>query len=134
MGAWGDESCSNDGCWDLLTMENIHEPTQEQSDTCLDELFDTKPEWPQPYEVVGTIIWLLRHGMKVKEEYLKIGIELLETFNNEDHFKQWRDPESRKANVLKEKAQLEAALAGDGTIPEEHIPGLFEKIDEALGG
>lgn len=135
MGAWGDESCSNDSCWDLLApIEDIHDFTQEEADKCLTEVFGGENDWAEPYQMVGTVIWVLRHGKKVEARHLEAALELLKTFNNEEHFSMWRDPKSRQANVLKEKLQMEHALAGDGTIPEEHIPGLMEKIADFMGG
>lgn len=132
MGAWGEESCSNDGCWDLLTMGNIHEPTQEEADKCLDEVFSKKCSWARHYEKVGAVIWLLRHGMRVSDKHLKRALRELKKFNNEEHFNTWRDPECRARHVAREKEQLKEALKGDGTIKIEYVPGLFDKLAESF--
>jgi len=83
MGWWGLESCSNDGCWDLLGnggIEDIHEPLQEDVEKCLERTFSKKDEGYRNYynddERVGVVIWLLDHGMVISDKYLKIAEEI----------------------------------------------------------
>jgi hypothetical protein len=129
MGAWGEESCSNDHCWDYLDMEDIHNPDQSDVERCLTEAADPmRHDGPH----LGCVIWFLRHGLKVSEEHLKEGItEAEELLLDDDYLNQWCRPNVREQNLIKEITEMKQAIIDGGQGKVEHIPGLFEKI---LGG
>lgn len=136
MGAWGDESCSSDGCWDMLEdigIDQIHEMKQSEVDSAckkLENLISKKVKFhvEDLRDIVGCVIWFLRHGKRVPKSLLEKVIPLANKMIKEEDYEDWSDPDSRKKNVKKEADQIAQAIQGDGTISEEHITGLFEKL------
>lgn len=130
MGAWGDESCSNDGCWDLLGVADIYNMTPEQIEAALKDAEESK--WAATYERLGVVIWVLRHGWTVPEKYLKIAKDWVKKLIDAKSWDEdWCDPKSRRRQLLKEQTNVEEALANGGRLKaKEHIPGLLEKFAE----
>lgn len=155
MGAWGLESCSNDSCWDWLYADNIHEITSEEIDqSCAKYLgyhvdehgdkYKLNPDLSHNWEYhgkqlisrenqqdfAGIVIWGLRHGCSVKPEYLELAKTCIIAMRDDDEYlSDWSTAEERKACLIEELADVEAAMANpEHTIPPKHIRGLFERI------
>ncbi len=140
MGAWGHESCSSDGCWDMLGdigIDEIHEMKQAEVDSACQELEDHISRTKKFYiedlrDIVGCVIWILRHEKRVSKSLLEKVIPLTQRMIKEEDYNDWSSAEERRQNVQKEADQIAQAFEGDGTIPGEHIPGLFERLYEKL--
>lgn len=137
MGWWGLESCSNDGCWDLLILEDISNPKPEEVLPCLIHAFENHDKmgyWEHDI-VVGVVIWLLDHKMIIPDEYLDIA-ETLHTklLKAPDHyFDDFTKDErgGRRLFVEQELEIIKAAKLNNGQGSERHVKGLFQKICEA---
>jgi hypothetical protein len=131
MGAWGDESCSNDSCWDWLGsggVEDIHEMKQEEVEPCLEHVFSViGDDIATDCDKLGCVIWFLRHGLMVPKKFLHLALpitnKLLENVEESGY-----NPECRRRQLSQEHEDVLEALAGNGTIEPKHIPGLLEKI------
>lgn len=147
MGSWGFESCSSDGCWDALGqfgIDNIHNMKQEEIDRACSQILHCIKNNKNPYgkkvhynedrtEIIGCIIWFLRHGFNVGKDVLEAAIPFANAMSEKEDYNSWSDPEERKREVKKECDQIANAYENDGTIPKEHIPGLFENLTNILG-
>ena len=133
MGAWGWESCSSDACWDLLGaggMDDIHEPTQEETDNCIEHVLNEEDDSDfYPEARLGVFVWLLDKGMTIKVEHLKIALSWVENFIEKfDH----QEDDERKLEAFKvEEALIQAAIKNNGKGTPRHVKGLLEQM---LGG
>lgn len=136
MGAWGHESCSSDSCWDMLGdigINEIHNMKQAKVDSACQKLENfiskkRKLHIEDIRDIVGCVIWFLRHEKKVSKNLLEKVIPLVQRMIEEEDYDDWSSAKKRKRNVQKEANQIAQAFESDGTIVGEHIPGLFEKF------
>ncbi len=139
MGAWGEESCSNDHCLDNLLAEDIGNITQREAEESLAvslESLDNNPcDIYDAKAFLGVVIWCLDHGCQVAENYLQRGIRVAELMlSNPEYFDRWRDPAQRERCLHDEVAIIQHALAHDGKSDRRDIPGLMDKMDEMITG
>jgi hypothetical protein len=134
MGAWGEESCSNDSCWDNLYAENIHEMTQAEADNSLVKAFSRQAEDDDDLcAKVGVVIWILRQGLRVKEKYLDRAKDIAyHLLGCKEYLDRWNSSKTRAAHLGREIEEIKEAIKDGGLGKKQHIPGLFEKI-AALG-
>jgi hypothetical protein len=136
MGAWGNESCACDDCWDLFYAKNIHEMTQKEADRSVKEAFKKKARYDWQIQArLGVIVWILNQGLKVGNRYLK----LVQNYPNrllkdKEHMDSWREPDERKRCLREERQQIKEALKNDGVGKLKYTKGLMEKMADILGG
>jgi len=141
MGAWGEESCSNDSCWDALCfggIEEIHEITQEEVKPCLDKLDTEKTSYGAFYgeseDFLGCVIWILRQGLVVEVKYIEKAKAVAEKcLTDEESLSRWCSKTARLEHLNKEIREMQSAIENDGQGIKEHIPSLFEKLGGCLG-
>ena len=139
MGAWGHESCACDGCWDLLTADNIHKMTQKEADKdCLGaKKYLLKENWKPKYdnqsasEALGVIVWVLNQELTADKEILRLALDtanrLLEC---KEHTRDYDNEEERIHCLQEEINQIEFALQNNGKGQKKHVRGLFERMAE----
>jgi len=136
MGAWGLESCSNDGCWDALYVggvSNMSDAKQDEVTPCLNILAER--DWcGKDEKFLGCVVWFLSHGLIVEKNHLEKAKEVAQALlDNKGYLDSWSPPEGRAENLRKEIKDIEDAMKNGGQGVEEHIPGLFEKIFKGEG-
>jgi len=139
MGAWGSESCSNDGVWDCLNAKNIHQMTQKEANDSMDRLWsdreDNKPgtaaEIYDASDKLGVVIWILSQELIVPIEKIEECLVYANKFLRPKMLESmgWKDLEERKISLEKEVKILEVAKENGGKGKKRHIKGLMEKMD-----
>ena len=136
MGAWGNESCSSDDCWDNLWAKDIHNMTQKEADNSLAKTFIQKVAKGDDDEFaaqLGVVIWVLRQGLKVEKKYLTTAKNItLLLLGSKEYLECWNEPKERLAHLKRESQEITEAIKSGGVGKKEHIPGLMEKIAKAL--
>ena len=159
MGAWGNESCANDSCWDRLGnygygIDDIHEVAQEQdklnaglaqhqqeldqSEAATDFITIAKHGIRYEYtDLLGCVVWGLTHGCKIDVEHLERALLIARSCLTEveaSNPSEWREPDKRADCLREEITEMEAAIKADGQGQERHVKGLMERMcdpDEA---
>lgn len=135
MGSWGFESCSSDGCWDLLEAEDIHEMTQDEVKTSIEnssEYLNGKSSDDRA-DGLGVVIWCLDHGGTIDVEVLgnakRSASQLLE---DKLYLERWSSIEDRVECLKKEVEILETAIKNDGVGTHRDVKGLIEKMFDRI--
>jgi len=118
MGAWGDESYSNDGCCDALgeVIEDIYNFSQGDANKCLKRNFDiiNKQKEIETYDkqdFLGCVVWILNQDKKVAKKYLMSALSFAEEMlSSKEYLETWCSPSSRKYCLRKEIRILKKAL------------------------
>jgi len=135
MGAWGEESCSSDSCWDNLWAKDIHHMTQKEADNSLLKSFSQRSRRKDSTDAeilaaqLGVIIWILRQRLVVKKEYLfkgKVFARVL--LSSKEYLDNWENSAKRADHLNREIKDIDEAIKNGGIGKKEHVPGLFEKI------
>jgi len=135
MGAWGDESCSNDSCWDALHLcKDIFEITDEEArkqsrHTMLKRTVYSNNPAENAETKVGVIVHLLKEGKTVEVRLLRKALPYIQVMlGDESYLSRWRSPESRRGCLESERKQIEKAIGRGGVGERRHVPGLLERI------
>jgi len=136
MGAWGNESCSSDSCWDNLWAKDIHNMTQKEADNSLAKTFAQKIASDDSdgfAAQLGVVIWVLRQGLKVEKKYLTAAKNItLLLLGSKEYLKCWNEPKERLAHLKRESKEITEAIKNGGVGKKEHILGLMGKIAKSL--
>lgn len=132
MGAWGCESCSNDYVWDWLFAEDIHNMTQAEADDSLKKVFAQKDNQENNFEKLGVVVWLLTHGLRVPISKLRQALKYAKAELDPKLLEDWSD--GRKECVEQEIVEIREAIKNGGKGKVRHVKGLFERMDDFIGG
>lgn len=140
MGAWGEESCSNDSVLDILDEYFITEEhyTQNDADNCMNDVISSflsrKPSSLRYdstcfQDLVGCAVWILRDEKIISHNHLVIARAAAQWMrDSEEYLEEWNNPKLRKAHLEKEIAEFEYAMKNGGKLDKKvEIPTLMDK-------
>ena len=111
MGAWSEESYSNDDVWDALS-KGGRDPRrigQVRVNVLVSNLFlsDKRDETK-----LGVTVFFLLRGMKVPREHLEGALKMARKLaGTKKYLREWVEPRKREAMLVWEAGQIERALA-----------------------
>jgi len=125
MGAWKADCCSNDSTWDYLLAENIHEMSQEEADTSLDNVWCNGDSETQK---LGVVVWVLRQALTVDPERIEEALKIANGELRLDRLVDWTG--DRKDLVLADMYHMRWALDHNGGRGKKtYTPGVMETIE-----
>lgn len=139
MGAWGDESCSSDDCWDALArcgIKDIHDMKEDDAHSALVMFVTFSKEWNTRTKEIhlGMVTWILRHGLGVEHVHLRLARDHAHELRKDGaYMARWRDHAAREVQLGIEIHDIELAMRDlpegqRGRVQAREVPGLLERL------
>lgn len=132
MGAWGENSFSNDTTYDFLQLDIMYRiaggvDELDITNDILKEILDDIDKCDDNYTKMASIIFLVYKGCSIGASYIDMALSYAEYELNHINNKDWSNPSGRLVKLGEEIENLKKAKLS-GKIDPLHIPSIGDSM------